>query len=262
MAQSTGFAIMRANQEVIYFDAITNLTETYTGSVTKHPMSNGSLITDHTIIENPKFTVSGILSDADFNISRPANPGTLAPFQFDTGAHVSTDERGLYKPRDKQYINNTAVVQPVQIFDKSSINRILPEVVAQFTRDTIPEVLVTPQEKAKSAQAVKQNLIEMWRNREKFTFFEFDDSVRPNVYPNCVFTNVGFKEDESTGEALFPELAFEQVTFAETKSISVQINKGRVNGKTRTKPANDANTATAPSSYSKQSVLEYQKPTQ
>jgi hypothetical protein len=243
MSQSTGFAIMRANQEVIYFDAITNLTETYSGSVTKHPMSNGSLITDHTIIENPRFTVSGVLSDADFNLARPTF----------TDTDISSN---------KQYINNTATAYPVQISEMTSINKILPEVVAQFTRDTIPEVYVAEQPKAKSSRAVKQNLIEMWRNREKFTFFEFSDGIRPNIYPNCVFTNVGFKEDESTGEGVFPDLAFEQVTFAETKSISVQINKGRVNAKTRTKPVTDANPATAPSNYSKQSVLEYQKPTQ
>lgn len=242
MAQSTGFAIMRANKEVIFFDAITNLTETYSGSVTKHPLSNGSLITDHTIIENPKFTVSCVLSDADFNISRPTFPGT------ETSA-------------TKQYINNTVTADPVQISQKSSLNKLLPEVIAQFTKDTIPEAYVTPQPKTKSAQAVKQNLIDMWRSREVFTFFEFSDNVIPNTYSNCVFTNVGFKEDATTGDGIFPDLAFEQVTFATTKSISVSINKGRKNGTSKSKAGTD-NAANAPSSYSNKSVLDYEKATQ
>lgn len=265
MAQSTGFAIMRANKEVIFFDAITHLTETYAGSVTKHPLSNGSLITDHTIIENPKFTVNCVLSDADFNISRPTlsgggegapdqrlldNPYTPGVFSYDSNAY-----------KQKQYQNNTQVVYPVTINQGSSISKILPEVIAQFTKDTIPEAYVTPQEKAKSAKAVKQNLIDMWRGREVFTFLEFSDSIIPRTYPNCVFTNVGFKEDATTGDGIFPELAFEQVTFATTKNISVSINKGRKNGKFKSKPGKD-NVANAPSSYSSKSVLDYEKATQ
>jgi|GEM_PF-6034464 len=244
MAQTEGYAIKRANNEVIYFDAITNLTETYSGSVTKHPLSNGSLITDHTIIENPRFTVSGVLSDADFNLSRPTF----------TDASISTN---------KQYINDTQVVYPVQITEKSTVNKLLPEVIAQFTKDKIPDAYVTPQDKAKSAKAVKQNLIDMWREREKFTFFEYSDSPLPNIYSNCVFTNIGFKEDATTGDGIFPELVFEQVTFAGTKNLSVaiRINKGRQNGKSKIKAGKD-NVANAPSSYAGKSVLEYEKATQ
>lgn len=265
MAQSTGFLIMRANKEVIFFDAITNLTETYSGSVTKHPLSNGSLITDHTIIENPRFTVSCVLSDADFNISRPIlsggvggapdqrlldNPYTPGVFSYDSNAY-----------KQKQYQNNTETVYPVTITEKATINKILPEVIAQFTKDTIPEAYVTPQEKAKSAKAVKQNLIDMWRSREVFTFLEFSDSVATNTYSNCVFTNVGFKEDATTGDGVFPDLAFEQVTFATTKNISVSINKGRKNGESKSVAGKD-NVANAPSSYSSKSVLDYEKATQ
>lgn len=241
-ALTQGFAIMRANKEVIFFDAITGLSESYTGSVTKHPLSNGSLITDHTIIDNPKFSVSCILSDADFNLSRPSL----------SGVDISAT---------KQYINNTQTLYPVQITEKSSINRILPEVIAQFTRDTIPEAFVTPQDKIKTAAAVKQNLIDMWRNREVFTFFEFENDAIPNTYPNCVFTGVGFKEDATTGEGVFPELAFEQVTYSSLKNVPITIrnSKGRQSGKTTTKAGTD-NAANAPSSYTKDSVLDYKTP--
>ncbi|MDD1007273.1 hypothetical protein M5G27_07235 [Pseudomonas shahriarae] len=262
-ATFSGFVIVTNTSDVIYFDAITRITESYSSAISKHPLSNGSLITDHTTRENPRYSISAVLSDADFNVSRPSALGAMPAFSFDTGDRVSTDANGLYMPRDKQYKNSTQVVTPVQITNVGSINKILPEVIAQFTKDTIPTAIVTPQEKSKTSRAVKRQLISMWDNSEQFQVVELLGGLTVGTYGPCVFTNITFEEDAQTGEGVFPNMTFEEVTYATTKNISVaiRINKGRQSGKSKTKAGKD-NVANAPSSYAGKSVLEYEKPTQ
>ncbi|MFJ4352730.1 phage baseplate protein [Pseudomonas sp. NPDC089428] len=236
---SQGFAILRASGDVLFFDTITQLTEKYAAAVSKHPLANGAYVVDHSTKQNPRFSISGVLSDADFNVTRPT-------IQV---ADISTT---------KQYINSTQTVYPVQIAETSSINKFFPEVVAQFTKDNIPDVYVTPQAKAKTAQAVKQNLIEMWDAREVFKFFEYDDGTIPNVYANCVITNLDFKEDVNTGEGVFPVLEFEQVKFAVVQDVQVVLkNKGRQNPTSSGTKSGTDSVANAPSSYSGQSVTDF-----
>ncbi|WJM55323.1 hypothetical protein QUC26_09295 [Pseudomonas asiatica] len=235
---SSGFALRKANGDILWFDAITALSEKYSAAVTRHPLASGSLISDHTTFDNPKFTISGILTDADFNLTRP----TLSDTDLNT---------------NKQYINNTQTVYPVQITDKSSINKILPEVIAQFTKDTIPDVYVTPQEKAKTAQAVKDDMVNMITNRELFTFIEFEGAVVVKTFSNCVLTGADFKEDTTTGEGIFPNLEFEQVSFAVVQNVQVKIkNKGRQTGVTTT-TAGASDPATSASDYSTKSVTDF-----
>lgn len=225
--------IRRNNGDILWFDAITQYDVTYSASVTKHPVATGGYVSDHTTTDNVVLQLSAVLSDADFNLNRPANLGSLPTFKFDTGDHVETDENGLYKPTSKQYTNNSAVVYPVTISDKSSINKILPEVIAQFTKDTIPNVYVTPQNKAKTAKAVQRELIYMWKTREEFQVLDLLEDFVIDSFGPCVFTNLTFREDETTGDGLFPNMTIEQVVFTDLQEVSVTIktsNKGRKTG--------------------------------
>ena len=259
--------IRRNNGDILWFDAITQYDVTYSASVTKHPVANGGYISDHTTTDNVVLQISGILSDADFNISRPANLGSLPAFEFDTGTHVNTDENGLYKPTAKQYTNNSAVVYPVTISEKPSINKILPEVIAQFTKDTIPYVYVTPQDKAKTAKAVQRELVHMWQTREEFQVLDLLDDFVIDSFGPCVFTNLNFREDESTGDALFPNMTIEQVVFTDLQEISVKVktsNKGRKTGSITKKTGSQAEVPApdhTPKTYTKQSTSSWKAPT-
>ncbi|WP_413791220.1 MULTISPECIES: phage baseplate protein [unclassified Pseudomonas] len=236
--QTSGFFIKRESGDILWFDAITALSEQYSASVTKHPMSSGASYTDHTTVDNLKFSMSGVLSDADFNISRP--------LLNDTNVSIN-----------KQFTNNTRVVEPVKITSPSSINRILPEVIAQFTRDSIPEAYVTPQPKAKLAAAVKADLITILTGREAFAFVEYVGDIVVKSYPNCILTSLSFSEDTNSGEGLFPVMQFEQVKFTEVKSIKVRINKGRKTGSSKKVPT-EKSPANAPSTYTEKSSYDYQ----
>lgn len=225
--------IRRKNGDILWFDAITQYDVSYTSSVTKHPIGTGGYVSDHTTTDNVVLQISGVLSDADFNINRPENLGALRSYnEFDLG-HVETDERGLYKGTSKQYTNNTNVANAVVISERASINKILPEVVAQFTKDTIPEVYLSEQDKAKTAKAVQFELIDMWRKREEFQVLDLVQEFVIDQFGPCIFTNLSFKEDVNSGDGLFPTMTIEEVVFTDLVETTVRIktsNKGRKTG--------------------------------
>lgn len=220
--------LRRANGDIIWFDAITQYDTTYSATVTKHPVATGGFVSDHTTTDNVILNISGIFSDADFNLSRQ-----LIEVKASDGSQIS---------KNKQYTNNTQTVYPVTITEVNSINRILPEVVAQFTKDQIPDAFVTEQDKVKTALAVKLNLIDMWKTREEFQVLDIIDNSVVEQFSPCIFTNITFREDENTGEGVFPVMTIEQVTFTDLQEISVKVktsNKGRKTGSV-TKKTGDA----------------------
>lgn len=219
--------LKRANGDIIWFDAITQYDTTYSATVTKHPVATGGFVSDHTTTDNVVLQINGVFSDADFNYSRQL---------FEV-----TDADGTAIAKNKQYTNNTVTVYPVQISDMGGINKILPEVVAQFTKTTIPDAFVTEQDKVKTALKVKLDLIDMWKKREEFQVLDIIGNSVIEEFSPCVFTNITFREDETTGEGVFPNMTIEQVVFTDLKEVSVKIktsNKGRKTG-TVTKKTGD-----------------------
>lgn len=215
------YAIRRANGDVLYFDAITNVEEKYTATVTKHPIASGAFISDHTIVDNKKFTLRAILSDADFNLNRPS-------------------EEGWQSVTNKQFVNDTQTQIPVKVTNEGAKWRsFLPEVVSQFTANTIPTVTVTPQTKVKSANAVRFDLIDMFEKKEPFTLVEYNTNLVARSWSNVVLVDLSFAEDADTGYGLFPNMQMEQVTYTDVENVVIKIkqtpNKGRKTGVTTKK---------------------------
>lgn len=232
--------LRRANGDIIWFDAVTEYGQTYSASVTKHPVATGGYVSDHTTTDNVVLQISAVLSDADFNLQR-----SLIEVK-------SVD--GMSLARDKQFTNNTQVAFPVEIVEKTTINRILPEVVAQFTKDTIPEAYVTPQDKVKTALAVKLDMISMWKHREEFQILDIIDNTVVEEFSPCIFTNLQFREDEATGDGVFPNMTIEQVVFTDLREVAVKIktaNKGRKSGTTTKKKETEVPPDNAPQSNTK-----------
>lgn len=215
--------LRRSNGDIIFFDAITSYGTTYSATVTKHPVATGGFVSDHTTTDNVVLQIEGVFSDADFNLSRQLIEAK------------TVDGQDISKP--KQFTNNTVTTLPTQITETGRVNRLLPQVIAQFTKDSIPQVVVTPQSKAKIALVVKRDLIDMWKKREEFQVLDIVDNSVIEQFSPCVFTNITFKEDETTGEGIFPSMTIEQVTFTNLQEISVQVktsNKGRQAGSVST----------------------------
>ena len=221
------YAIRRENGDVLWFDAITEVTEEYTATVSKHPLSRGSYVSDHTTVDNKKFNIRAVLSDADFNLNRP-------------------NDEGARSVTNKQFTNDTQTTKPVFVSSGGAKWRsFLPEVVSQFTANTIPTVTVTPQAKVKIAHAVRLDLISILESRESITLVEYNTNLVARTWDNVVMTSLSFTEDADTGEGLFPVMSMEQVIYTDQLAISIAVrnNKGRQNGVTTkkdTKPGDDA----------------------
>lgn len=223
------YAIRRNNGDVLYFDAITNVEEQYSATITKHPLARGAFISDHTITDNKKFTLKAVLSDADFNLNRPS-------------------EEGFKSVTEKQFVNDTETQVPVKITNEGAKWRsFLPEVVSQFTANTIPTVTVTPQSKIKTAHAVRSDLIDMLESKESFTLVEYNSNLVSRSWDNVSFTALSFAEDADTGDGLYPNMSMEQAVYTNVENVLIKIktvpNKGRKTGtttKTPEKPGDDA----------------------
>lgn len=223
-------AIRRDNGDILWFDAIEGFDEALTSTVTKHPIATGGFIADHVTKDNPRFTLRGILSDADFNLNRPQ-------LTTDDSAYV-----GWQSVTSKQFVNNTPTKSPVSI--NSNVNvfkNFLPESISQFTSTSIPEVVVTPQPKVKSASAVRMNLVDMREKKEIFTLLDFEDDLIRRSWDFCVLTNLSFSETPDGGDAraLFPVMEIEQVTFSTVENIRIKlkpVNKGRQPGTASKRP--------------------------
>jgi hypothetical protein len=215
-------AIRRFNGDILWFDAVEGFGEQYQGQTSKHPLGSGAFVTDHYVIENPRFSLKAVLSDADFNLDRPQLSATTE--EYEGWQSVTTK---------KQYVNNTPVSSPVSInSSKNTFKSFLPESISQFASTSIPEVVVTEQPKVRSAQAIKMQMVAMQEQKEVFTLVDFNDSYIRKSWVNCIFTALSFNEDADTGEGVFPLMEIEQITFAEVKAIKVRIknqtsNKGR-----------------------------------
>jgi hypothetical protein len=236
-------AIRRENGDILWFDAVEGFDETLSSTVTKHPVATGSFIADHITKDNPRFTLRGILSDADFNFNRPQLGNEYEGWQ-------SVNTR-------KQYVNNTPVDSPVSInSNKNTFKSFLPESISQFTSTSIPEVVVTEQPKVKSASAVRMDLVRIRDMKEEFTLVDFEDNLIRRSWSNCVFTNLSFSETPEGGDsqALFPVMEIEQVVYTSVENVKIKlkpINKGRQQGeasKRETETGDDAKTE--PTGYS------------
>lgn len=207
-------AVLRANGDLIWFDAILQFSEKYTGQVSSHPLESGNVISDHTIINNLVMTLSGIISDADFNMTRP------------TLTDSDAENWGI---SNKQFVNNSPVGDAVVIKYKPGINEYLPDSIAQFITPASPVVEVPIYDRPMAALGIKDRLTFMQRSAETFSLVDFHGDKIWRVLDNCVLTSLDFTEVAEAGEALFPNMTIEQCRFATTLMTKIPkvVNKGR-----------------------------------
>lgn len=203
-------AIKREMGDLIWIDAVIQYNRTFQSSVTKHPIETGAFITDHTIIENPVFTVSGVITDADFNLQRPV---------------ISESDKEAKGWKSKQFENNFPIADSaVEISaDKNVFKRFLPESVSQFFPEQPASVSVNVETRPKTAEVLELDLIQIRDNREYVDVVEFagDGNRIKKVWTNCVMTGLSFEENPDSGDALWPTMTFEQVTFSVSMAVRI-----------------------------------------
>lgn len=204
-------AIKRSKGDIIWFDAVLQFNRQFSASVSKHPLETGAYVSDHTTTENPILSVSGLVSDVDFNKQRPT---------------LSGSDIEKYDVNQKPFINSQPLPDKiVNIWQGGGkYTQYLPESISQFIEDQPPYVSVSPITRQVNAELVEKYLIEIWRNKEEITLIEFDGNRVSKAHVNCVMTSLTFNETPESGDALWPVMTFEQVSYAISKDTSIPKN--------------------------------------
>lgn len=197
----------------VVFDAVTAYVRNSKGSVTKHPISSGSFVTDHFIKDNDTMTISGVISGAD----------------------ISTNTYLIRDLSDNAPYNSFDPVTPVSVNskDQSILQKFIPDSIGQFLSGSSPEVVMDTKrddvlEQVRSAlEDLMSGVIfndktgQFDPNIQLVKIYEYDDTVLRKVINNLVVTNLVFKEMPDSGYALYFDMTLEQVTFAFLKKTVI-----------------------------------------
>lgn len=189
------------SQGFIYFDAVSVFTRSYTGSVTKHPIDGGGLITDHFTKENPVITLSAVISAVDISAKQP----TIVDYDGNTPT------------------NSKQVVDAVKISGSDNkFYKLIPATVGQFFKPKNPEIILASQG-TDTIEQIKDLFISLFEDRvELVKLFEYDNgNLRKRPIDNLVLTSFHIKEDANSGDALECDITLEQVSFAVSKKTQV-----------------------------------------
>lgn len=208
---------------LIYLDAVTTYNRSYSGQVTKHPIDGGISVTDHFIRENPKFTLSAVISSVDIDTQMWVLPS-------------------LYEDTVR---NARPYVQPVYVesSDLSQVLSMLPASISQFVGTNKPKVTLDAarQQDQEGIRDLLTSLIEGYNLNPKTLQFEndiqvvnlleFDGLNLRRSTGNLVITNIAYNETPDTGDGLYVDITLERVNFVTLRSteipadVAASINK-------------------------------------
>ena len=179
----------QASSDIITLSCVTSFDESYTGSVSSHPIESGSTITDHVTSDNDKFKVSGVVSDYDF-----LNPRK----------DLALEDASLNK----------------EGFPDASRS----ELTASFANGLLNTYGYFIPDKYR-AEYIKRRLIDIRKNSLLVTILEYPDSGELVQHTDCILTSLSFKEDENTGYAVYPDMSFEKINVVQVKVEEVNTSK-------------------------------------
>lgn len=234
-------AIKRKNGDLIWLDAVLSYDRTYSSQISKHPIEDGSVVTDNVTKDNSRFNLSGVITNADFNTTRPV---------------ISSAEAKAYELSDRQIYNSQPIPsgsKPVIGKGASPLTKYLPESVSQFVEGQPPSVEVPDSQRPDWVYEVEDILVDIQRNHELVSILEFNGSVIETVYNDCYMGNLTIREDVETGDAINVSMDIEQVTFVTLVETTLsqdvvnslknkttkKVNKGSVQGSKTEATVND-----------------------
>lgn len=219
-------AIKRNNGAVYWLDAVLSFTESYSSTVTKHQIEDGSSISDHIISDNARFTISGVVSGCDF-----AGGVDKLSLSFDEADALGIKSEPNARPLTGLVTIGSSLSNP--------LIKLLPDSVRQFIGgDSAPEVSMGQVIGSPSTFNVKEEFKKFVNGfpvkdskgndlvvKETVTIIEFDNKFRhKNIYKDCVCTSLNFNETADNGDAVYPEMSFEQVRFVKLIKTKLPTN--------------------------------------
>lgn len=216
---------------MIYFDAVTMYVQEYKGQVTKHPIDSGASITDHFIKDNPIYSISGVISGADFSpipytIRDQEGGSVINARQQPASVSFNNSSSGLLQFLPDSIGQFLTVGLPTPVLQEEVRTDLTYEILA---KDLIKNVLdgLRYNTKTKKTESFIQ-LIEL---------YEFDGNNLRDIVDSLVITNFKIQEDVDTGDGLYFDITLEKVQFATLEKAeipagviaAIKKNKGKQN---------------------------------
>lgn len=209
-------ALLFPDSSILYCDAVTSYVKNHTSSVSNHPIDKSAFVTDHIAKDNPKYSIKGVISAADFH-----NPISQSP-------QITGD--------DSQHIIDPSTNVPtneLQISDPSGgMAGMLPESIRQFLTQETPVNVYSDPFRGYFHEDARSKLQRAWEKSELITILDYDYdnqhgfSISSRQYENCLITNYQDSEDPSTGDSLEFSLQFQEVRFAYVRETDVAVSSG------------------------------------
>lgn len=188
---------------LVWFDAVTSFSEDRGGSVTAHPVQSGMLVSDHFVKTNPRYSLSAIISNYDFNFGRG----------------VASEAVGL------EPFNNQEVTTPVKISaDKPNpLLRLIPESIGAFINTAnLPSPELDATSRKNVAEEVRQLLTLLFNEGRFISLLEVNGSTVINrTAQTLLITSLSFPESPDTGDALEVNMTFEEVRVVSLRAAAV-----------------------------------------
>jgi len=232
------YVLKTQNKDVIIFDSILSFSETYSGSVTSHPVEDGTKISDHVITDNIKFRIQGVVSDYNFwnPLKDSANQSVKV---YDIGDGGRSGSMGKVGERTG---------------------------TPEFSSEAVPQDYSADGNSVKAAmKVVKDKLIAIQRNKEFVTILGYTMSGNESQiekWDNCIITDISFDTSPDSGYAIYPNISIERVNvvqvkvqFANAEKIIVQKvadGAATTDGKGNKQPIKGANGTGDPSADTNQ----------
>lgn len=186
--------------DFIYLDVVTRYSRNLSSQITQHPVDGAGTTSDNVVIQNPRFQITGNITGADFNSSKP----TL------------TSEDRFFIGID-QIVVESDVATIVEVNYEDSPKNLLPDIAGQFFSDTLPTI--DNLNEGRDARYSERVLYEILQNfqlrKEKLSIYDFDNgSVDVSPVRNVFISSLKVNESATTGDALSFDMTLEQITIA------------------------------------------------
>lgn len=209
------------NSALFYINAVTRYDQSYRAQVSKYPLDSGVSISDHTVNENPVFTVSGIISPSDISFR------AASAVVFDRGLDSPMNVDRNFPEKANSYVEDLL----------AGLKKYIPDVATQFlgTTSSEPKGGELPPDKTLDILSKIKTLFtsliynkanRSYRNSVVFcTLYEiWDYGTLRNSHRNLVLTDFKGSYDVENGTALLVEMTFEQVRVANIQQTEVPTN--------------------------------------
>lgn len=188
------------NSDFIYLDVVSKYSTTLTSQLSQHPVDGAGVVTDHVIKQNPKINITGFLSGADFNFSKP----TLTA---EDRAFIGIGQ--LLIPLD--------IAGEVEVSNNKPPSSLYPDVIGQAFSESLPEIFNINEERNSTytEKALYSVLKTFYDNKDELTLYEFDQDAVVDSLDRIFIVGLTTSETVESGDSLAFNLELERITFSE-----------------------------------------------